>query len=675
MKKLLTILFHSKIGMWFVSITIFILTPSPIIFCPTLYILGISEQRAKEAEIRAEKARVNEESERKKAAKETKWEDDLHIQLVEAQKKLKEVNNAVDAARERADDAVDKADKLTDEIRKAKTMAHDDEISVAESTVIVDKKRATRKGVIGEMEKALTDKLGFESSTRKVENTIDDLKRKVKLQAKTAAAARRQADHSMAIADQLEEHALEEREAANLRQAARVNAKQGVSSSDAVLTSTEAQLTEAEKAAAEANEIALACRQKAEEMAREAEAVQDVAPLEAFVRIAQEDRDGALGTYETANMHKEIAVERAAKAKQLHETNCVNLANLERDAMAELLHKEAVQQAELMAITSCENARALNDQMGALEKAYQEAKALAVEKLGALVIATRYKDKKKRLQPVSPSLAKLTLLHSANHRNWEKSSQLPSYAMHSIPDTRVVTKAEQGKEEWERWVEFNKAHFARVYPESASRNYNPVLPWAMGYQFVSMNFIRNKFMLLNDGRFRENGNQGYVLKPEYLCNSTSSFEPGSAGDALNCTTPRKISIRILSGMCLPKSVDKKSSSTINPFVRVTLYDASPATLLPSPVFKTQVVDSNGLNPVWNSKEAANFSCLNPSVGMLLFSVYDHCNIHKTDLFIGSSAMPVSCIREGYRCVSLFDSNNARSGSMKHACLFIKVKIE
>ena len=45
-----------------------------------------------------------------------------------------------------------------------------------------------------------------------------------------------------------------------------------------------------------------------------------------------------------------------------------------------------------------------------------------MEKLGALVIAARYKDKKKRLQPVSPSLAKLTLLHSANHRNWEKSS-------------------------------------------------------------------------------------------------------------------------------------------------------------------------------------------------------------------------------------------------------------
>ena len=125
----------------------------------------------------------------------------------------------------------------------------------------------------------------------------------------------------------------------------------------------------------------------------------------------------------------------------------------------------------------------------------------------------------------------------------------------------------------------------------------------------------------------------------------------------------------------PQAPEKKSSSTINPFVRVTLYDASPATLLPSPVFKTQIVEGNGLNPVWTAQEAAQFQCLNPSVGMVLFAAYDHCYVTKTDVFLGASAMPVSCMREGYRCVQLFDSNNARSGAMKYASLFIKVKIE
>lgn len=629
---------------------------------------NISEQRASDAEKRAEKARANAEKERIKAEKETKVEDDIEAQLIEAQQKLNEIKNAVDAARERADSAVDKADKLTDEIREAKSLGYDDDMSVASS--IADQKSKERRGFIGEMERALTDKLGLESSTRKLENKIVDLRRKGNLQAKVAASARRQADHSMSIADQLEEHALEEREAANLRQAARVKAKRGVQNSDAVLTSTEAQLTEAEKAAAEANEVALASRRRAEQLSQEAEDIQDVSPLEENVRIAQECRDDANNIYESAKQSQEDALERAARAKQIHETNCVNLKNLERDAMAELLHKESVQQAELLAITACENARALNDQVEVLEKRYHEATALATEKLGALAIATRYKEKRKRLQPISSSLAEVTLLHHCNWRNWDKSFQLANYAMHSIPDANVITRAEQGKEEWERWVEFNKTHFSRTYPASASRNYNPLLPWAMGCQFVSMNFIRNKFILLNDGRFRENGGQGYVLKPEYL---TSSLD--TSVDALNCATPRKITIRILSGSQLPKSADKKSSSTINPFVRVTLFDASPASLLPSPVFKTQVVEGNGLNPIWNAQDAASFSCLNPSVGILLFCVYDHCNITKTDLFIGFSAMPVSCIREGYRCVSLFDSNNTRSGSMKHASIFIKVKIE
>lgn len=631
----------------------------------------ISEQRASEAEARYEKARANAEKERKIAEKKEKKTDELEAQLIAAKKELKEVLKAVSAARERADDAVEKADRLTDEIREAKSQGYDDEASVAESIIVAKEKSKERRAVIGEMEKALTDKVGLESRTRKVEGTIDDLQRKAALQAKAAASARRQADRQADLADQLEEHAIEEREAANLRQAARVKAKRGVESSDAVLTSTEAQLEEAEKAALEANEIALASRQKAERLEKEAEAVvQDVAPLEEVVRQLQEIRDASHAAYESTKESKEEALERSAKANQVHETNCVNLANLERDAMAELIHKESVQQAEALAMTACENARAMRENVNVLENKYKEAEALAKEKSGALAIANRYKEKMKRLQPLSTSLAKLTLLDSYNLRYWEKSSELPNNAMHSIPDTKVIKRAEQGKEEWQHWVEFNKTHFSRTFPESATRNYNPMLPWAMGCQFVSMNFIRNKFMLLNDGRFRENGGQGYVLKPEYLCSSKKS-----AGGNLDCTHPRKLSIRILSGFCLPKSAEKKSSSSINPFVRVTLYDASPASLLPSPAFKTQVCEGNGLSPVWNTQEAASFSCLNPSVGMVLFAVYDHCDVTKTDLFIGASAMPVSCIREGYRCVSLFDSNNARSGAMKYASLFIKVKVE
>lgn len=111
------------------------------------------------------------------------------------------------------------------------------------------------------------------------------------------------------------------------------------------------------------------------------------------------------------------------------------------------------------------------------------------------------------------------------------------------------------------------------------------------------------------------------------------------------------------------------------YFNTTLHLQLQATLLPSPSYNTHVVKGNGLNPVWLDKEAAIFSCLNPSVGMILFSVYDHSHETKTDLFIGASAIPVSCLREGYRCVSLYDSNNSRSGPMKFASLFVRISIE
>jgi hypothetical protein len=630
---------------------------------------NISEQRARDSEGRAKKALAHAEKEKLKAEKESKLEDDLDAQLMDAQHKFKESKDAVDAARERADDAVNQAGKLTEEISRSRTIDRTIENEDGPS-LTTEKKSKERKFQICEMERALTDKVRLESSTRKLEIIIEDLQRKLNIQAKVAATARMQADHSRSVAYQLEEHALEEREAADLRLAARIKAKRGVESSDAVLISTETQLAEAEKAAVEANEIALASRRHAEQLSQEAADLRDTAQLEVDVKIAQESRDTAWSIYEAAKESKEEALKRAARAKHVHETNCVNLANLERDAMAELLYRESAHQAELLAFTTCENANAMINEVESFQKTFDEARALAIEKAGALKIAIRYKEKKKRLQPVALSLVKLTTLHSCNHRSWELSSKLPNYAMHSIPDAKAVKRAEQGKEEWKLWVDFNKNHFSRTYPESASRNYNPVLPWAMGCQFVSMNFIRNKFTLLNDGRFRENGAQGYVLKPEYLCNDKNDFN--TTEGTLDNFHPRDLSIKILSGFCLPKSAEKISSSLISPYVRVTLYDGSPAALLPSPAFKTHVVEGNGLNPVWNANDSANFTCLNPSVAMVLLGVYDHCNVTKTDYFIGASAMPVSCIRDGYRCVALFDSNNARGGAMKYASIFIKV---
>lgn len=632
----------------------------------------ISEQRAADAEARAKKARHNAEIDRKKADKESKLEDDLEEQLASATMKFNMARKSVEAAREKADNAVSKADKLTDEISLIKSGSLEDDQSIVS---LVDE----RKAYMHQMEDAFSDKLSREAKVRQLATLIEDLSRKLKVQAKTAAAARRQADHGLAVADQMEEHALEEREAANLRCVAREKAKISVKRSDDVMHSTEEQLAEAEKAASEANKLAVASRRNAERLSQELENIQDISSLKRAVESAQEDRDAAYGMYESAKKSKEKADQRAAEAKQAYEKDCIRLKTMEREAMAELLNMESAEQAEVLAINACENANALRDRLRSLEQKCVNAKALAEEKAGALEIATRYKDKKIRVQPLSKELSNLTFFHSCKHKNWEKSSMLHVCSMHSIPDNRVVEHAEKGRAEWSQYVNFNKDHITRTFPQSAVRNYNPLLPWALGCQCVSLNFIRNQFMLLNDGRFRVNGGHGYVLKPEYLCNN--SLDEAAVDDAMNCKHPRMVKVQVLSGYCIPKSEETASSGShasqkrsISPFVKVTMYDGSPATFLKPPTHSTAVIKRNGLNPVWNDKERS-FACLNPSVGMLVFAVYDHCEVSKSDLFIGASAIPVSCLREGYRAVALYDSNNMRSGAMRFASLLIKIKIE
>eukprot|EP00555_Chaetoceros_dichaeta_P001968 CAMPEP_0198248382 /NCGR_PEP_ID=MMETSP1447-20131203/139_1 /TAXON_ID=420782 /ORGANISM="Chaetoceros dichaeta, Strain CCMP1751" /LENGTH=69 /DNA_ID=CAMNT_0043932733 /DNA_START=1 /DNA_END=206 /DNA_ORIENTATION=- len=64
-----------------------------------------------------------------------------------------------------------------------------------------------------------------------------------------------------------------------------------------------------------------------------------------------------------------------------------------------------------------------------------------------------------------------------------------------------------------------------------------------------------------------------------------------------------------------------------------------------------------------------FKVQNPDVAMLQLTVWDK---GVTGDFIASSSIPVSCIREGYRGVKLFDENHTRSGPFECASLLIDV---
>lgn len=85
----------------------------------------------------------------------------------------------------------------------------------------------------------------------------------------------------------------------------------------------------------------------------------------------------------------------------------------------------------------------------------------------------------------------------------------------------------------EQFVNHNKQFLTRIHPNGSrvdSSNYNPLDFWNCGCQMVALNFQTfGQMMDLHDGRFRQNGGCGYVLKPSVMREPVSLFSAHSKG--------------------------------------------------------------------------------------------------------------------------------------------------
>ena len=219
-----------------------------------------------------------------------------------------------------------------------------------------------------------------------------------------------------------------------------------------------------------------------------------------------------------------------------------------------------------------------------------------------------------------------------------------------------------------KWAIYNQAHMTRTYPAGSrvdSSNYIPILPWSVGCQMVALNFqTADNALRLNDGRFRENGGCGYVLKPSALLNQFDQSRDSKK--------PTKVSVRVLSGSCLPKPKEHRPGQCINPFVKVSFFDVKNGDKEISATFSTKTVEKNGFCPIWNLEDFS-FMVENWAVAMLQLTVYDRDA--TKDTFVATASIPVSCLRRGLRSVKLFDATNTQSGAIDFASLLIDVDME
>merc|ERR1719430_2169387 len=134
------------------------------------------------------------------------------------------------------------------------------------------------------------------------------------------------------------------------------------------------------------------------------------------------------------------------------------------------------------------------------------------------------------------------------------------------------------------------------------------------------------------------------------------FDP-TADNPLDGIVPANLSIQILSGYFL-------SERKVGTYVVVEIYGLSADTSHKE--FRTNVIPSNGLNPVYNSKVFEFSKIIFPELAMLRLAVFDH-----HDKLLGQRVIPLEAIHCGYRHINMRTVGNA---ILPLAMLFCKIEI-
>ncbi|CAM2105142.1 1-phosphatidylinositol 4,5-bisphosphate phosphodiesterase delta-1 isoform X1 [Caretta caretta] len=240
---------------------------------------------------------------------------------------------------------------------------------------------------------------------------------------------------------------------------------------------------------------------------------------------------------------------------------------------------------------------------------------------------------------------------------------LAFYEMSSFTESKAQKLAQ---ESGTSFIHHNIKHLSRVYPagwRTDSSNYNPVDLWNVGCQIIALNFqTPGPEMDVYQGRFQDNGFSGYVLKPEFLRDKQSKFNPKSITEGV-WWMRKKLQIKIISGQQLPK-VNKSKNSIVDARVTVEIHGVQ----RDNDKKQTKVIENNGFNPNWD--EEFEFDIDVPELALVRFVVEDFDVSTKND-FIGQYTIPFTCLKQGYRHIHLLTKNGDPYPS---AMLFVHINI-
>ncbi|XP_069020557.1 1-phosphatidylinositol 4,5-bisphosphate phosphodiesterase delta-1-like isoform X2 [Embiotoca jacksoni] len=275
------------------------------------------------------------------------------------------------------------------------------------------------------------------------------------------------------------------------------------------------------------------------------------------------------------------------------------------------------------------------------------------------------KEKSKKKLKLAKELSDMVIYCKSVHFHGfeDASKNLSFYEMSSFKEGKAMKLAEESAN---AYVRHNLDKLSRIYPAGSrtdSSNYNPVPLWNAGCQIVALNFQTTcTEMDVNQGQFLVNGKSGYVLKPAYLRDAATEFDPITLtrGDWLKHKT---LHIMVISAQQLPK-VKKKKSSIVDPLVKVQIYGV-PADVAEK---ETSTIDNNGFNPSWNDN--FQFDVYVPDLALVRFAIEDHDSTSDNE-FVGQYTLPFNSLKMGYRHVPLLNKNG---DLLPSAGLFVHIMV-
>ncbi|KAI7792763.1 1-phosphatidylinositol 4,5-bisphosphate phosphodiesterase delta-1a isoform X2 [Triplophysa rosa] len=276
------------------------------------------------------------------------------------------------------------------------------------------------------------------------------------------------------------------------------------------------------------------------------------------------------------------------------------------------------------------------------------------------------KDQKSKKIKLAKELSDLVIYCKSVHfSSFDHSKENQAfYEMASFKESKAVNFAENSAT---AYIHHNMDKLSRIYPAGSrtdSSNYNPVPLWNAGCQIVALNFQTPcREMDLNQGCFLPNGKCGYKLKPEFLRDPASQFNPVnlSVGPWLQ---KKYLHVMVISAQQLPKLNKDKQSSIVDPLVKVEVWGIQADNAMQ----QTNHIDNNGFNPMWNSK--FKFLVYVPELALVRFLVKDYDASSHND-FVGQYTIPFTSMQMGYRHVPLLTK---RGDLIPSAGLFVHIMI-